>query len=157
MASAFDKFGTAVPETENTGFNMTFTDEDLEGGERRSLYREVPEGEYDFTVYDLEFKQSKKGDDYVYITLSIMAPDGGEARVSDNLMCTKAAKWKLATFFKSIGMWEEVKKTGTNMAVWQSTVDKKMKGRIFVFHDEWNGKVCNRVRAYIAPGVSAVR
>ncbi len=162
MASAFDQLGMAVPETENKnlGFSMSFTDEDLEGGERRSLYRIVTPGDYDFKVYDVEFAQSKKGTDFAKVTLSI-EDESGEVRVTDNLFCTTAAKWKIAKFFQSIGMYEELKAKGLDMDRWKAAVDKT--GRVTIAtrtYTKNNGEQgeSNDVKAYIAPaGEKAVR
>ena len=162
MANAFEKFGKAVPETENEnlGFSMSFTDEDLEGGERRSLYRIVTPGDYDFKVSDMEFAQSKKGTDYAKVTLSI-EDESGEVRLTDNLFCTKPAKWKIAKFFQSIGMYDELKEKGLDMDMWKAAVDKTGRATIATrTYTKNNGEQgeANDVKAYIAPaGEKAVR
>ncbi len=162
MTNPFEKLGSAVPETENKnlGFSMTFTDDDLADGERRSLYRLVAPGDYDFAVYDVEFAQTAKGSDYVKVTLSIQ-DEAGEVRVTDNLFCTTAAKWKIAKFFQSIGMWEEIKGSGLNEDGWKAAVDKTGRATISTrTYTKKNGDpgASNDVKAYIAPaGGKAVR
>lgn len=161
MASAFEKFGTAVPETEskNLGLEFSFDGNELERDNERSLYRKVAPGDYDFKVHDLEFRQSPKGTDYVYVTLSIQDEEG-EARLSDSLFCTEKAKWKMARYFASLGMWDDVKTKGVTTDAWRASVNKTGRATIGTrAYTDKNGvdRETNSVTAYISPGKAAVR
>lgn len=158
MAANFAQFGTAKPETETAkidGYNIQFTGHELDGdGERKSLYREIPEGDYDFTVFDLEFTESKKGTRMIKVILQVQAADG-EARLTDYLVLSEGATWKAATFLSAVGLWEEAKVKGTPQELWEKSVNKT--GRLTVSHEEFNGKNQNRIKAYIKHGSTGVR
>ncbi len=157
MANFAQQFGNNnQANDENLGYEFRFDGDELEQAGRPSLYRAIPEGEYDFTVDDLQFRQSKNGNDYVMVTLSIERPDG-EVRVSDNLVCTVKGKWKIAAYMAAIGQWENVKKMGLTQDFWTMTVGNV--GRCKIKNEEYNGKIKNRVESYInqTPGVAAVR
>ena len=158
MAANFAQFGTAKPETETAkidGYNIQFTGHELDGdGERKSFYREIPEGDYDFTVYDLEFTESKKGSPMIKVVLQVQAADG-EARLTDYLVLTENTTWKPASFLSAVGLWEEAKVNGTSQSLWKKAMKKT--GRLTVSHELFNGKNTNRVKTYIKHGSTGVR
>ncbi len=157
MANFAQQFGDVNQgNNENLGFEFRFDGDELEQADRSSLFRAIPEGDYEFTVDDLQFKQSKSGNDYVMVTLSIDRPDG-EVRVIDNLVCTAKSKWKIAAFMASIGQWENVKQAGLTRDFWETVVGNV--GKCKITNEEYNGKMRNRVGGYInqMPGAAAVR
>lgn len=157
MANFAEKFGgNNQGKDENLGFTFRFDGDELEQADRPSLYRAIPEGTYDFTVDDIEFRTSKNGNDYVMVTMVIDRPDG-PVRVSDNLVCTVKGKWKIAAFMASIGQWENVKQVGLSEDFWKITIGNA--GKCKIKNEEYNGKTRNRVDGYInqMPGAMAVR
>lgn len=153
----FTQFGTAVADKEASSqfdkpieWEAKLTDED--DTSRPSLFRLLPEGEYEFTVENTEPGETKTGKRKMTVQLIIDNPDGqGKARVDDGLILTEKAKWKLCTFWKAIGMWETAKTEGMK---WKKALGKK--GRLKLEQREYNGKTFNNVKAYVMPSQPSV-
>ncbi len=155
--AGFEQFGNEVAEekkNESLGYEFTFKGDELEQANRPSLFRAVAPGEYDFTVDDIHFEESKKGNKMIRATLSFQDADG-EVRVDDYFVCTEEAKWKFAPFFASIGQWDFVRANGVTRDLWDAV--RGMRGRFEISNEVFNDKTRNRVKKYIAPGTAAVR
>ena len=80
----------------------------------------LPEGDYVFTVVDVErgwFDGSAKMSacNKAILTLEVRTPDG-IARITTNLMLHKSMEWKLSSFFRSIGQKQHGEKLVMNWA-----------------------------------------
>lgn len=76
---------------------------------QESSFIEVPEGEYDFKVEDIERAQYNGSDkippcNAMKVNLEIAMPGGVKAHISDNFPLWDNMEWKLSEFFISIGM-----------------------------------------------------
>lgn len=123
--------------------------EEESGGQ--SLFRLLPEGEYDFEIEDLEKQYAKSGAPMILLKLIILPENGQKARVDDRLVLTPNSRWKLNQFFKAIGQFEDAVKNGMN---WDKAVYGK--GRLILGHRTYDGKEYNQVKAYVIPSVPAV-
>lgn len=120
-------------------------------GDGQSLFRLLPEGEYDFEIEDLEKQYAKSGAPMILLKLIILPKDGRKARVDDRLVLTPNARWKLNQFFKAIGQFEDAVKNGMN---WDKAAYGK--GRLVLGHRTYDGKEYNQVKEYVIPSVPAV-
>lgn len=148
----FSRFGTPS-NNGDLGFEFTFDGDELDRPQQ-SKYRLIPEGEYAFTVSNVEPETSSKGSNMMKVTLSIELEEG-EARVTDNLVLTQKAKWKVAAFFAAIGMWDEVKAYGVKQDTWDKCIGKA--GKFINSHRKYEGKEFNQVERYLTPNTPAVR
>ncbi len=150
----FDKFGNRQPEGQEPKKTFVLTEEDFEQT-GPSLYRLLPKGEYEFTVKDWKFKIADTGTEFVEVTLGV-EDDDGEARVSDKLFLTRKSAWRLGTFFKAIGMKEEMKNCDLyNGDNWDKILEKT--GRFVNGHRAGsNDKQYNEVKSYVIPLKQAV-
>ncbi len=139
----FGQFGKAQGEA--LDFSFKFKGDELEK-DPTSKYREIPEGEYPFTVKNYKFDTSQNGNDYVKVTMAVEY-EGDEVYVSDTLTLTEKNLWKFATFFSAIGMWDEVKDVGVTESTWDKVIGKE--GRFMNGHRVYNGKTQNQVKAYV--------
>lgn len=147
---AFNKFGKPQPEGEKLGFTFSFNGDELDK-EPTSKYRPISKGEHPFTVSNLTFGVSKKGNNQVVVTLST-EDDKGEVLITDYLVLTDAEQSvvKIATFFSSIGMWEGpdgVKAMGVREDTWDKAIGKT--GHFINRHEEFNGETRNKVSRYV--------
>lgn len=118
--------------------------------EEFSLFRLLPEGDYDFKVDDLEYTNSKSGKNMVVVKIIIPQPEK-DVHVNDRLVLTQNMQWKLAQFFKCLGLWEKAHTVGMP---WDDTVGKT--GRLHLKHRLYNGKEYNQVDKYLLPQENAV-
>ncbi len=146
----FGKFGKAQTENKNLDFAFVFDGDEFDRPQQ-SKYRLIPEGKYAFTIADMEKDVTRSGSNMLRVTLSIDL-DEGEARVTDNLVLTAKAKWKIATFFAAIGMWDEVKDHGVQVDTWEKCIGKT--GEFVNSHREHDGKKYNQVARYVTADIS---
>lgn len=157
--AGFGQFGVAHPDkeekkNENIGYEFELVPLDFE---THSLYDLIPDGVYNFTVYDCKpADETPKGFQRMQVELSIDYK-GQEARVSDNIVLCSNMIWRIGQFFKCLGMDEEIMKNGgkVTMDTWHATVGRT--GKFENKQREYNGKMYNRVLKYIAPDEKAVR
>ena len=71
----------------------------------QGAFRPLPEGEYTFRIKTpVQFRTaSKSGNEMAVVVLSIDHEDW-EHEVKDNLVLIKSCEWKLASFFRAIGL-----------------------------------------------------
>ena len=110
-----------------------------------SLFRLLPEGDYDFKVDDLEYTNSKTGKNMVVVKIIIPQPEK-DVHVNDRLVLTLNMQWKLAQFFKCLGLWAKAHTVGMP---WKT-------GRLHLKHRLYNGKEYNQVDKYLLPQENAV-
>lgn len=147
----FGKFGKAQIENKNLDFTFSFDGDEFDCLQP-SKYRLIPEGKYAFTVVGMEKDVTRNGANMLRVTLSIDL-DEGEVRVADNLVLTAKAKWKIATFFAAIGMWDEVKDHGVQADTWEKCIGKT--GEFVNSHREHDGKKYNQVARYVTTDTSS--
>lgn len=145
----FEKMGNV--EQENKVLDWDTKLEDIPEDDH-SLFRVVPEGDYDFEVDEILKQYSKSNLPMVLVQLIIFPVEGNKVRVDDRIVLTEKMRWKLNQFFKSIGQFEEAQKTGMN---WDKVVHGK--GRLTITHRTYDGKTYNQVKAYIVPAQAAVQ
>ena len=115
-------------------------------------YIVLPEGDYPFTVKDVQ-RSSFKGSDKippcnkVSVNLVIDTEDG-KAYCTDNFYLVKKVEWKISAFFRAIGM----KRKGEKVKMdWPGTVGNK--GMAHFKPEKWKGdnsdRTSNRVDYYI--------
>lgn len=149
----FARFGVAKKDTEaRMDYNATLNDDDLEssGGQ----YRLLPEGVYDFTVYEILKERTKANNDpMVKIELHIHTDDGdSDVIVFDRIVLKDSLRWKMARYFKTLGMFDHVKQHGMD---WDGSVDKS--GKVEIDHTIHDGKTYNHIKNYVIDGAAAVR
>lgn len=76
---------------------------------QESQFVEIPDGEYDFKVEDVERGQYNGSEkippcNAMRVNLEISMPDGGKGHISENFPLWDNMEWKLSEFFISIGM-----------------------------------------------------
>ena len=147
---------------ENMGKEVPFEDEVLdwdseieeEGG--KSLFRLLPEGDYDFTVKGFD-RSNFNGNDkspacpVAKLHLIVHAQDG-DAQVDDSLFLSKKSEWKLSQFFICIGQKKHGEKLRMN---WQAVPGST--GRLSINHRKYNDKEYNQVARYLEPSEPAVQ
>lgn len=143
-AQGFDQFGS-----DSIGWNAKL--EDVPEDQSHSLYRLLPEGDYDFTVEDVNYGRTKTGNNMVTVKLIIKVPGENDVHVDDRLIFTVKAQWKLVSFFKSIGLFEEAQTSGMN---WDHVPDRS--GRLTLKHRVYNEKTYNQVAKYLFTTTPAV-
>lgn len=99
------------------------------------------EGEYEFTVKDMEKTFSKAGNKMA--KLSIALEDQYHYKVTDYIVLTQA--WKCAQFFEALGF----KKKGVALArmPWDKVVGAQ--GRLSIRHEEYGDKTYCKVAEYV--------
>ena len=148
---AFENMGKDVAFDEALDWDSTIENE---GGE--SLFRLLPEGEYDFTVKGFD-RYSFNGNDktppcpIAKLHLIVHAEDG-DAQVDDSLFLAKRSEWKLSQFFICIGQKKHGEKLRMN---WQAVAGSN--GRLRISHRTYNGKEYNQVARYLEPAEPAVQ
>ena len=93
-----------MAEYENDGI-MDWDDEIEEDGVSYTL---LPEGDYNFTVIEMERSQtSGKGKlpvcPQAALVLSVSDGDGNYSKVHENIILHKSLEWKMSAFFRAIG------------------------------------------------------
>lgn len=164
MASAFERFGTAVPEAEEKkeveyfDFEFSFQGNELDGGGNSGKTRRIlPPGDYDCIVEDVD-SWSKNGKNSMVVKLIVKDGDE-EVSILDWLPLRPDMLWKSARFFASVGMWEEVKGKPITYDVWSKAKGKKARITVNTREYEKNGEKNekNNVKSYLSPGKAAVR
>ena len=145
---------------ENMGVDVTNEvldwDSEIEEEGGLSLFRLLPEGDYEFTVKSFD-RANFNGNDktppcpMAKLHLIIHAADG-DAQVDDSLFFSKRAEWKLSQFFICIGQKKHGEKLRMN---WQSVPGSK--GKLSINHRTYNGKEYNQVARYLEPAEPAVQ
>lgn len=87
----------------------------------------------------------------VTVKLIIKVPGENDVHVDDRLIFTVKAQWKLVSFFKSIGLFEEAQTSGMN---WDHVPDRS--GRLTLKHRVYNEKTYNQVAKYLFTTTPAV-
>jgi len=115
---------------------------------RESEFVLLPDGEYEFTVTNME-RQRFDGSDKMApcpmakVTLEVLSRDGN-VTISDRLLLNSKLEWKLSAFFGSIGQ----KKHGDKLKMnWGAVVGST--GHAKIGTREYNGKKYNEIRAYV--------
>jgi hypothetical protein len=117
----------------------------------------LPPGNYAFQVASLEKTTSNtSGAPMAVVTLNVASPMGDVA-IKDYLVLTKAAEWKLCSFFRAIGM----KKSGEPLVMNCAKVEGK-KGRAEIIVDSFTKKEggkgeSNKVKNYLDPDPKAAK
>lgn len=149
--NVFAGFGTAVKEFD---WDSVLTDEDIAKAEvgGQTHYRPLPVGEYEFVAAEVEKETSAKGNPMIKVKL-VIDDDEGEVWITDRLVLTEKAMFKVVAFFRALGV---DPKAGT----FSEKVDRSVgqTGRVSIKHELYNGKDQNRVDRYLpksAPSVSA--
>ena len=115
----------------------------------------LPEGNYPFTVENIERGRSKgqgtlPACNMAIVTIRINAPEGS-VKIIDNIVLHSKLEWKISQFFRSIGMKKHGEKLRMN---WPATIGKS--GRCKVIIEKWTGKdgtekQSNRIDKYLDP------
>jgi len=116
--------------------------------EKESEFVLLPEGEYDFTVVNME-RQRHEGSEKMSacpvakLSLRVESPHGA-ATIFDRLFLHTKAEWKISAFFGAIGQ----KKHGEKLKMdWQKVVGSKGRAKFGV--RQYNGRDYNEVKNYI--------
>lgn len=130
--------------TEERAFNWddTFT-------ETEDTFEVVPEGDYDFTIVDFErahFDGSEKMPpcNMAKVTYEVQAPDGGKARIRQNLFLHTKSQWLLTNFACAIGMMH--RGDGQFKINWSQVVGST--GRMRVSVRKYNNRDYNDVKKF---------
>jgi len=116
--------------------------------EKESEFVLLDDGEYDFTVTDLErgrFDGSERmgACPVAKVTLEINSA-AGKAKLTERLYLISSNEWKLSAFFGCIGQ----KKHGEKLQMdWSKVVGST--GRAKIGHREYKGKTYNDIKTYI--------
>ena len=123
---------------------------DDDGEQNQKDWVLLPEGDFDFEVYEVE-KSWYNGSDKMpacpmaILTLNFKHPDDGmNCRVWDRFFLCGKMEWKLSSFFRSIGEKEHGSKVKMD---WDSVEGKT--GRAHVIRTQYNGKDKNEIKFYI--------
>ena len=103
-----------------------------------------PEGEYGFTVTELEKTVSKSGKKMAKITLELDR-EAQFWKVNDYLVLQENMAWKLAQFFECLGLKKKGKPL-TSMP-WDKVLNET--GRVKIKHETYDGKENCKVDRYI--------
>lgn len=166
----FGQFGVAHADKEERKAKTTTPNKDLgneftlvpDDFETHSLYELLPEGVYDFTVYDCAPDDpTKNGFSRMKVELQLTY-QGREARVTDRIILSTNTIWRIGQFFKGLGMDEEILKNGgkVTMETWHAAVGRsgKFENKHRTYTDKWGReKSANNVEKYLAPAEKAVR
>jgi hypothetical protein len=110
----------------------------------------LPEGEHDFTITEVyAFENSKNGNEMLPVRLVIKSGNDNVG-VTDNLVFTEKAKFRIDQLLKSIG-----RNPAPGAAVDFNNPGwlRGMKGRCYIKHEHYNGKDYNKVAGYcFTPG-----
>lgn len=157
--------GNAIPNFENQNQNTAAAANDDEAlswedevdGEALPDLVTLEPGEYEFTVYSFKRGQYEGGTGkdgrkispcpLAVYTLEIETP-AGRAIVKDTLFLRKSSMWKIAVFFRCIGM--GAPEGQPFVPHYEQAVGSS--GKVRINNREYNGKVYNNVEKYIEPG-----
>ena len=145
----FETMGTVSEDIPVLDWNDKIEDTEADD-EEFSMFRLLPEGEYEFKVDDLEYTSNKAGKNMVVVKLIIPQPEK-DVHVNDRLVLTQNMQWKLCQFFKCLGLWEKAHTVGMP---WDDTIGRT--GKLTLKHRLYNGKEYNQVDKYLLPQENAV-
>lgn len=135
--------------TENTAFDWNST---ISNAEETNEYKPLPEGDYEFVINAVTkkmFNGSAKMPACPQASIEIHVDDPNTGRtvpVFSNLFLCSSQEWKLAQFFKSIGvMSADAKKLRMRWDI------EGEKGTCHIGPREYNGKVYNDIKKWLLP------
>ncbi len=166
---SFSQFGEARPETAQTApvpqqttqqtsaqsTKYKFTKKDLQGP---SHFTPIPEGTYTFTVLECKTDYTKKGNAPMEVVDMQVIYEGNKIWLRDYFVMTDTQMWKSGRFFASIGLWDALENRdfdGVNDPLWKTA--EGADGKFEIKHEIYDGKIQNKVKAYVVPGNLAVR
>lgn len=108
-----------------------------------------PEGDYDFTVVNFKRDRAKESGNNMAV-LDLEVTDGKKKTViKDWLVLTNKTKWKIASFFRSVGL----KKHGENIKMkWKESVGTSGRCTLSVeerVSDKGNAYKVNQIKSYL--------
>lgn len=122
----------------------------LDPEQAKSGFEPLPIGEYECIVTEAEVTTSSSGNPMIKVTLTVrddVEQDGHKRKIFDNLVATEKAMFKFHQVGKAIG----VEQAPSIESFAQSILYKPV--RIKNKHEEYNGKVNDRVAVYLEPNV----
>jgi hypothetical protein len=148
--SDFDKFGTAVPDTDGKALEWDSEIEQEGGGQ----YRLLPEGDYPFTVKSYD-RSRHEGSEKIppcwkAVIHLIVHDKDGDVEVQNNLFLHEKQEWTLSQFFIAIGQ----KKHGEKLKMRWNDVPGST-GVVHLAPREWKGKQYNNVKYFVDPEKAA--
>ena len=171
---SFSQFGEARPETAQTApvpqqatqqtqapattgpkKKFTFSKKDLQGP---SHYAPIPEGTYTFTVLDCKTEYTKKDGTPMKKVIMEVNYEGNKIWFNDYLVMSDNQMWKSGRFFAAIGLWDALEANGLDGVddpIWTTAIAAE--GKFETEHETYNGKIQNKIKAYVVPGNLAVR
>lgn len=113
-------------------------------------FKVLQPGEYDFMVTKMDREQFDGSAKMppcpkASIVLEVESEEG-KSRVFDNLFLTQKSEWKIAQFFRCLGL---IEKGYKGRVPWDKVIGARGKCQLKV--DSYNGKERNRVDSYLFP------
>lgn len=145
----------ATPQTSAPSTKYKFTKKDLQGP---SHFAPIPEGTYTFTVLDCKTDYTKKNGTSMEVVDMQVIYEGNKIWLRDYFVMSDNQMWKTGRFFASIGLWDALEANGldgVNDPMWTTAIS--MEGKFEIEHETYNGKIQNKIKAYVVPGNLAVR